>query len=259
MQLLLVASLAVGRPAMLQTSNVEQKEKSAVEKDRKWSPALYLADRQHVDQGRQEERRKREELEELKRQRAAADPVAQVCEDAKECAANPPLCVEQCRAKVTQGDTLIPAYCQRVLGLAEYKGGKYIYEDLHDSEDDRQEKYIRQLYTYYCKLPPVSPDEGECFAGTVFSGDPDFPALSWTPSGPGYNCLPVRIPYCEGTILEGDCHSVINLPLQYGCGGIRGRMNCDNKTGLMSAGRTDSDEREPALIPVKELPPLADQ
>lgn len=252
LQFIIAASLSVSHASLLLTRMpLESHKEQRLDARTESASGPYLASsKQHVDKGRSDEFNKQPQLEAERMERAERNKTTLVCEEARDCAKDLPYCVELCQNQIDRGASLIPAYCQRVLILAAHKGGKYIYKDLDDSDGDRQDKYISQLYTSYCKLPPVSPLEMECFTGTPFTGDPDFPTLSWTPSSPGMNCFPVRYPFCTDNLATGSCHPVVNLPLQYGCGGVRGRMNCDEKEGVISAGRTDPEQRRPSLIAV---------
>lgn len=89
-------------------------------------------------------------------------------------------------------------------------------------------------------------ERGECWnRGGTFS---DL-TKNWNPALPGSHCLPVRLPQCVDPLKTGRCEEVQNLPRQFGCGGTRGRLSCDDQRKSIFQPLSGGDHH-PALIAV---------
>ncbi len=73
--------------------------------------------------------------------------------------------------------------------------------------------------------------------------------LFYTPALPNKHCLPFRDPWCEGDFAS--CTVITDLPAQFGCGGIRARIDCSDKRQAIF-DPLDGGLRRPILIPFPE-------
>jgi len=92
--------------------------------------------------------------------------------------------------------------------------------------------------------PPVQTPypTDDCWESALFS---DAGQL-WINSRPNKHCFPEKNAFCSGGPFGAGCYQLYDLPPQFGCGGIRARLDCTDRPSLTSP--LDGRAPRPALI-----------